>query len=157
MDRTRQRPVRQADQIQADMPYLFGSLAGRQRTLHGQVAGGWRPHLEVYETGDALVVRAELAGIEESALDVIVQGRLLRISGVRRRERSGGRRIYHQMEIAYGPFAAEIYLPFPIDPEQVEATYAGGTLEITLPKIPPQRIAPHSAGSAAGEDATRHG
>lgn len=144
MDRSRRWPVRNADQLQSEMEGLFQALVNQQRTLYHQVAGGWRPHLEVYETGESLVICAELAGIDEDSLDVSVEEHLLRIRGIRHREASEERRVYHQMDIAYGPFVAEVFIPFAIATETVEATYENGMLQVTLPKVPPRRVVPRS-------------
>lgn len=150
MDRTRRLPSRNAEQIQSDMEEMFRALVNQQRTMHHQVAGGWRPHLEVYETSESLTVRAELAGIDESELDVAVEEHLLRIRGVRRREATEDRRVYHQMDIAYGPFAAEVFIPFAIATDQVEATYESGVLQVLLPKVPPRRVVPRTVRVATG-------
>ena len=142
MDRTRRLLMsRQAEQIQTEMEGAFQALVNR---MQHQVAGVWRPHLEVYETGNSLVVRAELAGIDEDALDVSVEEHLLRVRGVRRRAAHEEKRVYHQMDIAYGPFAAEVFIPFAIAPDEVEATYEAGVLQIILPKVPPRRVVPRS-------------
>jgi HSP20 family protein len=142
MDRTRRLLMsRQAEQIQSEMEGAFQALVNR---MQHQVAGVWRPHLEVYETGGSLVVRAELAGIDEDALDVSVEEHLLRVRGVRRRESHEEKRVYHQMDITYGPFAAEVFIPFAIAPDAVEATYEAGVLQIILPKVPPRRVVPRS-------------
>ncbi len=159
MDRTRGLRNRKPEQIQSEMEDLFRTLFNGQRTLHHRVTGGWRPHAEVYETRDALVVRVELAGIDEAALDISVEDRLLQIRGVRRHDVGDERRVYHQLGIAYGPFSAEVFLPFAIEPERVEAVYEGGMLEVTLPKVPPRRVVPrmvrvgsaHGAGADADE------
>lgn len=154
MERTRRLVMsRQAEQIQSEMEGVFQALVNR---MQHQVAGVWRPHLEVYETSDSLVVRAELAGIDEEALDISVEEHLLRMRGVRRREASEERRVYHQMDINYGPFAAEVFIPFAIAPDAVEATYDAGVLQIILPKVPPRRVVPRSVrvttASGNGQD-----
>ncbi|MDP9373132.1 MAG: Hsp20/alpha crystallin family protein [Chloroflexota bacterium] len=153
MERTKRLRHRDAAQIQSDMEDLFRTLVNRQRTMHHQVAGGWRPHLEVFETGEALVVRAELAGVDEATLDVAVEDRLLQIRGQRRPAPSEERRVYHQMDISYGPFVAEVFIPFAIEPERVEATYDGGMLQVVLPKVPARRIVPRTVrvDTGAGE------
>lgn len=153
----RRKPYgRKAEQIQTEMEELFRTLVNRQRIMHHQVAGGWRPHLEVYETAEALVVRAELAGIDEGSLDVTVEEQLLHLRGARKRAPGEERRVFHQMEISYGPFAAEVFIPFSIDPERVEATLNGGMLEVVLPKSAPRRIVPRAVEVAqvvrAGEE-----
>lgn len=158
MDRTRRLPSRNAAQIQSEMEDLFRTLVNQQRTMHHQAAGGWRPHLEVYETGETLTVRAELAGISEDELDVAVEEHLLRVRGVRRRAGGEERRVYHQMDIAYGPFSAEVFIPFAIATDRVEASYEDGVLQVILPKIPARRVVPRSVrvttanGSAHDEE-----
>ena len=148
MDRSRRLLMsRQAEQIQSEMEGVFQALVNR---MQHQVPGIWRPHLEVYETGGSLVVRAELAGIDEDALDVSVEEHLLRVRGVRRREASEERRVYHQMDIAYGPFAAEVFIPFAIATDQVEASYEDGVLQVLLPKVPPRRVIPRTVRVATG-------
>lgn len=154
MERTKRLHGRNAEQIQAGMEELFRTLVSRQRTMHHQAGDGWRPHLEVYETDEALVVRAELAGVDERALDVSVEEGLLQVRGVRRRRHGEGRRVYHQMDISYGPFVAEVFIPFPIEAERVDATYDAGMLEVTLPKAPRRRIVPRSVRVETGGAAT---
>lgn len=154
MDRTRRLPSRNAEQIQSEMEGLFRALVNQQRTMHHQVAGGWRPHLEVYETSEALTVRAELAGIDEETLDVAVEEHLLRVRGVRRREASiEERRVYHQMDIAYGPFVAEVFIPFAIATDAVEASYENGVLQVILPKVPARRVIPRTVRVATANGA----
>jgi len=155
MDRTRRLPSRNAEQIQSEMEGLFRALVNQQRTMHHQVAGGWRPHLEVYETSEALTVRAELAGIDEETLDVAVEEHLLRVRGVRRREANNNeeRRVYHQMDIAYGPFAAEVFIPFAIATDEVEASYENGVLQVILPKVPARRVIPRTVRVATANGA----
>lgn len=155
MERPPKRYHRKAEQIQSEMEELFHALVNQQRTLHHQTTGGWRPHLEVFETADALVVRAELAGVDQQTLDVVVEDRLLQLRGVRRRERGEERRVFHQMEISYGPFAAEVLIPFSIEADQVEASYESGILQVVLPKIAPRRIVPQTVQVTAGATSAR--
>ena len=151
MDRSRKPRDRKPEQIQSEMEELFRTLVNRQRTMPHQTAGGWRPHLEVYETGEALVVRAELAGVDEETLDVTVEDQVLQLRGARRRAPSEERRVFHQMEISYGPFAAEVFIPFAIEADRVEANYAGGILQVTLPKVKPRRIVPNARRESSPE------
>lgn len=150
MDRGRGAPPRRPEQIQSEMEELFRALVNRQRSMHHQAAGGWRPHLEVYETARALVVRAELAGVDESSLSVLVHDQLLRLSGSRRRETHDERRLFHQMEISYGPFTAEVFVPFSVDVDHVSAVFVDGILTVTLPKDAPRRIVPRTVQVQSG-------
>lgn len=150
MERTRRLPSRNAEQLQTEMEGLFRALVDQQRSLYNQITGGWRPHLEVYETSQALVVRAELAGIDEETLDVSVEEHVLRVRGVRRRDVGEERLVYHQMDIAYGPFAAEVFIPSAIATDEVEATYENGVLQVSLPKVPPRRVVPRTVRVTTG-------
>jgi HSP20 family protein len=105
----------------------------------------WRPALEVYETEKALVVRAELAGIDENHLRVVLDNDTLIIQGKRmpdaqRSTDAPERRSYHEMGISYGPFRARVPLPFPVERNGVEANYEHGLLTIVLPRIQRVRI-----------------
>ena len=98
----------------------------------------WRPPTDVYETEDVLVVRVEIAGLNEDAFSIQLEGRMLAIRGVR--SEPPERRAYHQMEIRFGEFSTEIELPHPVISNQAEATYSNGFLRLVLPKVQPQRI-----------------
>ncbi len=103
----------------------------------------WRPSLEVYETENALVIRAELAGINENHLRVGLDGDVLTIQGKRLPEARGEsdafeQRSYHEMGISYGPFRARVRLPFPVERDEVEAHYEHGLLTVVLPRA--QRV-----------------
>ncbi len=96
----------------------------------------WRPPTDVYETEDAIVVRVEIAGMRESDFSIFLDDRTLQIRGVR--PDNPERRAYHQMEILFGDFSAEVELPYPVAAEHVEAVYRDGFLRIVLPKASPQ-------------------
>ena len=99
----------------------------------------WRPALEVYETEKALVIRAELAGINEDHLRVVLDRDTVTIHGKRLPEARGEsdvpeQRSYHEMGMPYGPFRARVALPFLVLRDQVEANYEHGLLTIVLPR-----------------------
>lgn len=92
----------------------------------------WRPQTDVYETGESVVVRIEIAGIDDEDVEVVVQGNLLLVRG--KRLDSSERRAYHQMEISYGKFVVDIELPVSVLTDGANAEYKDGFLTITLPK-----------------------
>ncbi|GEM_PF-6185159 len=113
----------------------------------------WRPALEVYETEKALVIRAELAGINEDHLRVVLDDDMLTIHGKRLPEARGEsdipeQRSYHEMGISYGPFRAHVALPFPVVRGAVEANYEHGVLTIVLPRAQRVRIHATTPGQA---------
>jgi HSP20 family protein len=104
----------------------------------------WEPQIDVYETRDAVMVKAELAGVRPEEIDVELsaEGTTLTLRGIRREERSegAGRVIYHQMEIYLGRFERVVNLPrgARVDRDAVDANYQSGYLIVTLPKRPPE-------------------
>ena len=98
----------------------------------------WRPPTDVYETGDTVFVRVEIAGMQEKDFQIALNGRRLSISGVRQDldEKLG----FQQMEIQYGPFETDVHLPQAIQQDKIEATYQGGFLLISLPKATAHRV-----------------
>jgi len=98
----------------------------------------WRPPTDVFETDDTLIVVVEIAGMREDDFSVTLDKQALTVSGSR--AGATGPRAYHQMEIAYGEFVAEVALPVPVDSSGVEASYADGFLTVTLPKVKARRI-----------------
>jgi len=95
----------------------------------------WEPVVDMYETADSVVVVAELAGLKEEDIEVLVQGNSLIIRGIRRDSVTQGQRSYHQIEIRRGPFEREVALPVPVDPEQTNAYYENGLLEVVMTKL----------------------
>ena len=97
---------------------------------------GWAPKLDLSETKDALVVKAETAGVEPKDIQISLQEQLLTIKGEKRQEKEEKDEHYHRMERSYGSFARSIRLPVPVDAEKVNASFKNGLLTITLPKTP---------------------
>ncbi|MDY6837910.1 MAG: Hsp20/alpha crystallin family protein [Thermodesulfobacteriota bacterium] len=99
----------------------------------------WRPQMDVYETPEEIVIVGEISGVDKEDLEVEVEKKAVKVTGIRREApRVPGKR-YHLAEIAYGAFERVLFLPTPIDPEKVQASYANGLLKISLSKEPPKQ------------------
>jgi HSP20 family protein len=90
--------------------------------------------VDVYEADDEVVVVAEIGGISEEEVTIVVDGKTLVLSGERKPGAGRPGRLYSQMEICHGPFRRELLLPAEVDPDQARAGYFQGMLEIVLPK-----------------------
>ncbi|MCC6187890.1 MAG: Hsp20/alpha crystallin family protein [Anaerolineales bacterium] len=102
-------------------------------------SGVHTPPTDVYETEDQIVVQIEIAGVKQSDFVVSLFDRRLIVSGTR--VDSGPlRRAYHQLEVLFGDFRAEVDLPLQVDETGVDAQYSDGFLRIILPKRKPKRI-----------------
>jgi HSP20 family protein len=95
----------------------------------------WRPPLDVVETDREIVVLVDIAGIEGKDINIVTDGEVLRISGVRKKIGPPGKKQFHNLEIQVGPFERVVTLPVPVDQEAVSARYADGLLTIRVRKV----------------------
>jgi HSP20 family protein len=147
----RRRGRRERGQIQQDMEMAFRSLfSGARSTPTGQF-GCWRPPVEVYEIEDHLVVTAEIGGVREEDLNVEIDDSVLRIAGTRPFPDGSKRRVFHQTGIPYGEFEAEVFLPFAVVLDDVEASYENGMLSVYLPRAKATRIVPKGISDPAAQ------
>jgi HSP20 family protein len=127
----------------------FGGVLG------GTPGGGERmfaPDIEVKETKDAFVFKADLPGVKEDDVSIDVTGNRLTISGKREVEKEEGDERFHTYERSYGSFNRSFVLPEGVDYDKIEATLKDGVLRMTVPKKPevqPRRIS--LGGKPAGE------
>lgn len=128
--------VRTRDPRQERTQRLLRTLLGSAYPVAGPA--GWTPPTDVYETDRYLVVRVEIAGLQADDYRVLLDGRRLRVEGIRRDP--AAKLVYQQMEIAYGPFVTEMELPSPVDEKDVEASYEDGFLTIVLAKSAPRKV-----------------
>jgi HSP20 family protein len=94
----------------------------------------WRPQMDVYETPKEIVVVGEISGVDKEDLEVELDQKAVKITGLRRETARVPGMKYHLAEIAYGKFERVLFLPVPIDPEKVNASYTNGVLKITMAK-----------------------
>lgn len=96
----------------------------------------WAPKLDVSETKDAIVVKAETVGVEAKDIQISLQEQLLTIKGEKRQEKEEKDEHYHRKERSYGSFARSIRLPVGVAADKVNASFKNGLLTITLQKTP---------------------
>jgi HSP20 family protein len=128
-------PMRDMMSMREQMDRLLTQLSGRGGGEEGGwTAGAWTPPVEIFDTGDALVVRAELPGVAKEDVQVEVHENTLSLRGERKPDPSVKEGQYHRQERLYGPFQRTFRLPIQVDTAKVQATYRDGVLELTLPK-----------------------
>ena len=94
----------------------------------------WAPPVDIYETEDAIVLKAELPGVDPKDVEVRVEDNTLYLKGERKFEKEVKEQNYHRVERSYGSFARSFSLPNSIDAEKVKAEYKDGMLTLTMPK-----------------------
>jgi len=98
--------------------------------------GRWSPTLDMAENEKTVTVRAELPGVDASAIDITVTGDRLTISGDKKEATERKEKDYVHRESRWGSFSRTVQLPAGVDPQQVEAEYDNGVLTVTLLKTP---------------------
>jgi HSP20 family protein len=104
----------------------------------------WAPPVDIYETDDAVILKAELPGVSKDDVSIEIHQNTLILRGERKHEEEVKEDRYHRVERAYGTFQRSFVLPTVVDQEHVQATYHDGVLELRLPKseaAKPKRIA----------------
>jgi HSP20 family protein len=117
------------DQFERQMDQVLHAFFPHQ---HRSRLRTWRPPTDVYETDDAVVVKIEIAGMNPDDIAISYVDRELVVRGNRRDVDE--KLSFHCMEIPYGEFSTEVFLPGAYDEEKIEAKYVYGFLYITLPK-----------------------
>jgi len=138
------------ERVQQEMEAMFRTMMATRPAMGRGQGGRWRPALEVFETAEALVVCAEVAGMDEGQLNVVIDGDLLAIRGERPDPAAVDRRAFHEARIPYGAFGADVYIPFPVDPDRTQAEYRNGFLRIVLPRVEARTIVPRHQGMPSG-------
>jgi HSP20 family protein len=131
----RWEPARELDALQGDMNRLFDSFFGRREGAAGGYASRrWIPPMDLVETEDQLVLRADLPGVDEQDIDIEVKDGVLSIAGERKSQHEQKREGFHRVERSFGRFSRALELPKGVDPQSVSADFDKGVLEVRMPK-----------------------
>lgn len=125
-------PFREFETLQREMNQLFDTLA-----VDGDrpVRGSFAPAVELQETPDTVLLKAEIPGIEPKDLDIQVTAEAVSIKGERRSEVHTDEKGVKRTEFRYGSFSRVVPLPNRIQNDKVTADYKDGILHLTLPKV----------------------
>jgi len=124
---------RDFERMRRDMDRLWGSFFQRGVRRTDEDAE-WLPSLDVAETKDEIVVKAEVPGMDPKNIDISLSDGLLTIKGEKKQEREEKEEDYHLVERSYGTFTRSIRLPKEVRRDKISASYKNGVLKVTLPK-----------------------
>jgi HSP20 family protein len=125
-------PFREMVSLRDELDRLFDSVFGRVPRERGETY--WAPPLDIEETEDAIVVRAELPGMNKEDIKVSLSGDTLTIAGERKLETEKKTKTYYRQERVYGKFQRTVTLPAEVEGDKAKASYKAGVLELVLPK-----------------------
>jgi HSP20 family protein len=135
MELTIWRPFAGLESFNFQFNQLFDQTLGRARSSASSAGTVWYPAVDVLESKDSYLLRAELPGMNKEDFNLEVKNGLLTISGERRLQEplSGVR--YRAVERVAGRFSRSFYLPETVQQDGIQATYRDGILEIYVPKL----------------------
>ena len=133
-DVTPWKPFRELERVRREMDRLWDSFFEEKPTRRGEEVGEWLPSLDVAETENDIVVRAEIPGIDPKDIDISLANDLLTIKGEKKQEKEGKEENYHLIERSYGSFTRSVRLPGEVQSDKISASYKNGILKVTLPK-----------------------
>jgi HSP20 family protein len=120
-----------------DMNRLFDDASGGALTAplaEGRHGTPLMPKMDVSETDQEIRITAELPGANENDIEVMINDNMLVIRAQKQMEREEDRENYHISERAFGTFMRTLQLPFPVEPDKVQARFENGVLNVTVPK-----------------------
>lgn len=136
-------PLRELRTMQDQMNRLLNLSWNHDLPGEDIKEGIWQPAVDIYETVDSIVIKAELPDVDQKDIDVRIEDNALILRGERKHEDEVKKENYHRIERYFGTFQRSFTLPATINQDKVEANCEKGVLTITLPKkeeIKPKQI-----------------
>ena len=129
----RWEPLRELGTLQSEMNRLFNTVFDGPAPS-GATMRRWMPPMDLVESGEDFVLRADLPGMSEEDVKIELEDSTLTISGERKAEHEAQGEGFYRVERATGAFSRSLTLPKGVDPEAVTASFDRGVLEVRIPK-----------------------
>ncbi len=131
-------PWRELFTLRDEIEHIFDRFFGETLPVTREEVS-WYPALDMYETDNELVIKAELPGIESKDVDITLSDNTLTIKGERKKSEEVKGENYYRREVSYGSFQRAVNLPVSVNTEKIKATFKNGILEIKLEKEKPAK------------------
>ena len=152
----RWEPVGELATVQNEMNRLFNTMfdqPGQPRRGNG-TAPRWVPAMDLIESDDHYVLRADLPGLSQEDVNIELESNVLTVSGERKADDELRDEGYYRVERAFGAFARSLTLPEGVDPDAIQANFDRGVLEIRIPKPEERKPRKVTITAGAGEPKT---
>jgi HSP20 family protein len=130
----RWEPARELHTIQSEMNRLFNTFFDAPAGSSGGGTRRWVPAMDLVETDEHFVLRADLPGLAEEDVKIEVAENVLTVSGERRFEHEAKKDGFYRLERGSGVFSRSLTLPEGVDEGAIAASFEKGVLEIRIPK-----------------------
>jgi HSP20 family protein len=147
----RWEPAREMQSLQSEMNRLFSTFFEPTNGGNGNVLRRWSPAMDLVETGEHYVLKADLPGVAESDVKIELDDNVLTVSGERNASHEENKQGYYRVERSYGTFSRTLTLPEGVDGDSIEASFDKGVLEVRIPK--PEQRKPRKVEISVGASA----
>ncbi|MBU4185072.1 MAG: Hsp20/alpha crystallin family protein [Proteobacteria bacterium] len=128
-------PLRNVATLQDRINRMFNEAFASSKDFEDEVSmSAWRPAVDIFDTDNAIVIKAELPGIKKDNVSIDVKGNVLTIKGERSFDKEIKEENYYRKERSFGKFQRSFTLPEAVNPEAIKANFKNGVLEIEVPK-----------------------
>ena len=128
-------PFRNVATLQDRINRLFEDAFPRSRDIDDDVSMcAWRPAVDIYETENGLVLKAELPGVKKEDVSVEIKDNILTLKGERVEDKQVDEDNYYRRERCFGTFQRSFNLEQSIQPEKIKAKFKDGVLEVEIPR-----------------------
>jgi len=134
METVRWEPFEGLNGFHSRMNELFEEASNRSRPYLASGNGAWLPAVDILESTDGYLLRAELPGMRREDFNLEVKDGTLTLSGERKFDEAANGVQYHRVERTAGKFSRSFSLPQTVKSEEIKAAYRDGILEIHVPK-----------------------
>lgn len=129
-------PFRDIITLREKMNRLFEDAVTARGEEKDMISSTWTPSVDIFETENALILTAEVPGVDENNIEIKIEDHTLSLKGDRIFEKETSEENYHRIERSYGSFYRSFTLPRNVDQEKIKAEHDKGVLRITMPKKP---------------------
>lgn len=145
----RWEPATELNTLQTEMNRLFNSLFDSPtRPTSGDARRRWIPAMDLVESDEGYVLRADLPGLAQEDIDIELAAGVLTVSGERKATHSEEQGGLRRIERSHGSFSRSLKLPDGVDAGAVTASFENGVLEVRIPK--PEQSKPHKVTIGVG-------
>ena len=122
------------DRMRREMDRLWDSFLEGRPVTRAEEGREWFPSVDVSETKNDLVIKAELPGLDSKDIDISMNNGTLTIKGEKKHENEEKDENYHLIERSYGSFTRSVQIPRKVQSDKITASFKNGVLRIALPK-----------------------
>ena len=127
------RPVSRIVKIEAEINKIFGEFFSQKKEFFG-LDESWVPCMDISEKDDEVIVKAELPGVAQKDISILLHSNRIELKGIKRDRQSRRSVRYFRLEREFGTFRRIVFLPSAVFPEKSKALLENGILTIILKK-----------------------